>query len=319
MWIFGSDLTLKIIMSLIVFGSINMDLITQTARLPLPGETLQGHHFFIVPGGKGANQAVAAARLKTKTYMIGRVGDDQLGQELLVSLTKSNVQIDSVTISPQTSSGVALITVSHTGENTIIVIPGANGQVGSLEVQQLINILPDVSTVLLQLEIPMATIITAAEIAHQAGIIVVLDPAPAPELFPEELYSLIDIITPNETEAHRLVGFEMIDEQAWEKAGQILIEKGVKTVVIKLGSRGVFYMNQSEKVWIEPFKVKVVDTVAAGDAFNGAMAAALDRGLPIQESMIWGAAAGALATTKSGAQPSLPDWETFKEFLKKCS
>ncbi|NJK37531.1 MAG: ribokinase [Oscillatoriales cyanobacterium RM2_1_1] len=312
-------------MSLVVFGSINLDFVAQTPRLPLPGETLQGHRFFTVPGGKGANQAVATARLGATTYMLGRVGADQWGQELLASLQGAQVQTDGVQITPEVSSGVAIITVrgpaeniegeKTRGENTIIVIPGANGQVTVADAEALASLLPETGALLLQLEIPMPAILAVARLAHQARVSVILDPAPAPRVLPAELYPWVDVITPNETEASQLVGLEMTDESAWKTAGQFFLQKGVKNVVIKLGGRGVFAMNQSEQFWLKPFPVKVVDTVAAGDAFNGAMAVALDRGLSFRESVTWGAAAGALATTISGAQPSLPDWKSFEQFL----
>lgn len=301
-------------MSVIVFGSINMDLVAQTPRLPLAGETLQGHHFFTASGGKGANQAVATARLGVKTQMIGRVGNDGFGQELLASLKDAGVETDGVMIDDQTSSGVAMIAVDDESENTIIIVPGANGQVEVADVARLTDLLPQSSSLLLQLEVPLPAIIAAAKAAHQAGVRVILDPAPAPESLPEELYPLVDVITPNETEASRLVGIEITEEETYTEAAQFFLNRGVKTVVLKLGARGVFCMTKSQRFRVEAFKVNAIDTVAAGDAFNGGMAAAFDRGLSLPQAVVWGAAAGALATTKLGAQPSLPDWETFERF-----
>ncbi len=302
-------------MSLIVFGSINMDLVAQTPRLPLAGETLQGHHFFTASGGKGANQAVATARLGVKTQMIGRVGNDGFGQELLASLQNAGVETEGVIIDNQTASGVAMIAVDDESENTIIIIPGANGQVEGSDVARLTDVLPQASSLLLQLQVPFPAIIAAAKAADQAGVRVILDPAPAPESLPEELYPLVDVITPNETEASRLVGFEITDEETWAKAAQFFLNRGVKTVVLKLGARGVFCMTKSQRFRVKAFEVNTIDTVAAGDAFNGAMAAAFDRGLPLRDAIIWGAAAGALATTKLGAQPSLPNRKTLDTFL----
>jgi ribokinase len=302
-------------MSLIVLGSLNMDLVAQTPRLPMSGETVQGLSFFTAAGGKGANQAVAAARLGATTYLAGRVGGDQFGEELLTGLKADGVNIQPILVTPQTHSGVAIITVDHQGENRIIVIPGANGKVDETDVQRIIPLLPQATVLLLQLEVPLSAIIAAAKVAKNAGVKVMLDPAPAPDDFPQELYSLIDIITPNETEVERLTGLEMTDENLWRKAAKMLLNYGVKTAVIKLGARGVFCMNSSQQFHVNPFPVQVVDTVAAGDGFNGAMATALDRGLSLREAVIWGAAAGALTTTKSGAQPALPNWETFNQFL----
>jgi ribokinase len=302
-------------MSLIVFGSINMDLVVQTPRLPSPGETLQGHHFFTAPGGKGANQAVAAARLGALTYLVGRVGEDSFGQELLAHLNETGVQTEGVKVDSQIGSGVAMIAVDQNSENTIIIIPGANGQVEGSDVDRLKNLLSHCRALLLQLEVPLPAIIAAAKEAKKAGVKVILDPAPAPESLPDELYALVDIITPNETEAKQLTGFDLSKEENWIKATEFFINRGVKTVVLKLGARGVFCLNKAEHFRVEAFPVKTVDTVAAGDAFNGAMAAAFERGLSLREAVIWGTAAGALATTKPGAQPSLPDRETFEAFL----
>ncbi len=302
-------------MSLIVFGSINIDLVAQTPRLPRAGETLQGHQFFTASGGKGANQAVATARLGVKTQMIGRVGNDGFGQELLASLQNAGVETDGVIIDNQSRSGVAIIAVDDESENTIIIIPGANGKVEGSDVARLTDLLPQASSLLLQLEVPFPAIIAAAKAANQAGVRVILDPAPAPESLPEELYPLVDVITPNETEASRLVGFEITGEETYTKAAQFFLNRGVTTVVLKLGARGVFCMTKSQRFRVKAFEVNAIDTVAAGDAFNGAMAAALDRGLSLRDAIIWGAAAGALATTKLGAQPSLPDRKTLETFL----
>lgn len=302
-------------MSLIVFGSLNMDLVAQTPRLPTPGETVQGQCFFTSPGGKGANQAVAAARLGATTYLVGRVGNDAFADELLTGLKADSVDTQQVLVESQTHSGVAMITVNQSSENTIIVIAGANGNVDQTDVQRVIPLFSQATALLLQLEVPLSAIIAAAKAAKSAGIKVILDPAPAPDHLPDELYGLIDIITPNETEAQRLTGIEITDETMARKAAEVLLSRGVKTAVIKLGARGVFCLNSSQQFYVEPFPVQAIDTVAAGDAFNGAMATALDRDLSLREAVIWGAAAGALATTKSGAQPALPHWEIFYHFL----
>ncbi|MGB3535674.1 MAG: ribokinase [Microcoleaceae cyanobacterium] len=302
-------------MSLIVFGSLNMDLVAKTPRLPTPGETVQGESFLTAPGGKGANQAVAAARLGAVTYLVGRVGDDQFGSALLTGLKADKVNIEQVLVDSQTPSGVAMITVNQSSENTIIVIAGANGKVDETDVQRILPLFSNTTALLLQLEIPLSAVMAAAKAAYNAGIKVILDPAPAPDSLPDELYGLIDIITPNETEAQRLTGIEITDKTMARKAAAVLLSRGVKTAVIKLGARGVFCMNSSQQFYVEPFAVEAVDTVAAGDAFNGAMATALDRNLSLREAVIWGAAAGALTTTKSGAQPALPNWEILSKFL----
>lgn len=292
-----------------------MDLVTRTPRLPVPGETLLGYDFFTAPGGKGANQAVGAALLGRTSYMIGRVGSDRFGQELLTSLKVAGVQTDSVLIDDTTSSGVAVISVDDRSENTIIVVPGANGKVNSKDIERLEKLLPNASVLLLQLEVPIPAIIAAAEAAKKAKVKVILDPAPAPENLPNELYTLADLITPNQTEASRLVGFDITNEETMTKAAEVFLSRGVEIVVIKLGSKGVFCATNSESFMLPAFKVNAIDTVAAGDAFNAAMAAAFDSDLSLQEAVRWGAAAGALATTKQGAQPSLPNKDTFDAFL----
>lgn len=303
-------------MSLIVFGSINIDLVAQTTRLPNKSETVLGTNFFTVSGGKGANQAVAAARLSIPTYLIGRVGDDNFGQTLLNSLNEANVNTNFVTVTPNTGSGVAIIAVDENADNTIIVVSGANGCVDETDINRLKTLLPQASALLLQLEIPLEVNIAAAKAAKAVGVRVILDPAPAPDSIPDELYHLVDLITPNETEASRLVGFEVNDDKTCLQAANILLERGVNTAVLKLGAKGVFCATRTEHMIIPAFKITPVDTVAAGDAFNGAMAAAFNEGLSLQESLIWGAAAGALTATKQGAQPSLPSRATFDTFLE---
>ncbi len=302
-------------MSLIVFGSLNMDLVVQTPKIPILGETILGHSFFTAPGGKGANQAIAAARLGAKIKMIGRLGDDSFGRDLLDSLKASQVNIDGILIEKNTASGVAIITVQDTGENQIILVPGANGNVNSSDVERITPLFSTTSALLLQLEIPLEAVLTAAKAAKQAGVKVILDPAPAPQNLPDELYTLADIITPNEVEASQLVGFTVQDAESAAKAAAEFRRRGVENAVVKLGEKGVLYATDSEQSFLPAFPVKAVDTVAAGDAFAAAMAVALDENLTFREAMIWGAAAGALTTTKIGAQPSLPYRQELENFL----
>lgn len=302
-------------MSLIVFGSINLDLVTKTPRLPLPGESLTGHNFFTAFGGKGANQAVMAARLGIETYMVGRVGNDSFGQELLGSLQESGVICDRVFVDPSIHSGVAVITVEDRGENTIILVPGANGQVNQTDVEQITPLFSDAFALLLQLEIPLPAVKAAAENARKAGVKVILDPAPAQVNVPADFYPLVDIITPNETEASLLVGFPVNSPETAAKAAQELQRRGVEIVLVTLGAKGVFCATKDEDFFLPAFSVEAIDTVAAGDAFNGAIATALATGKSLREAVVWGAAAGALATTKVGAQSSLCDRATLEKFL----
>lgn len=299
----------------VVFGSINMDLVAKTPYLPRPGETLTGHSFSTVPGGKGANQAVAIARLNTPTVMIGRVGSDSFGQELLQSLRSAKIQIEDVLVDDAASSGVALVAVDDDGENTIIVIAGANGRVNDSDIERLSPRLTGANSLLLQLEIPIAAVKAAAQAAQKAGVRVILDPAPARSDLPIDLYPLIDILTPNAIEAEQLVGFPIESPALVAEAATVLQQRGVKTVVIKLGAKGGFCATPNEAFFFPAFRVTAIDTVAAGDAFNGGLAAALAEGLSLREAVTWGAAAGALAASQSGAQSSLPDRATLITFL----
>ncbi|ABA19878.1 Ribokinase [Trichormus variabilis ATCC 29413] len=303
-------------MSIIVFGSINIDLVATAPKLPIAGETLLGEDFFKVPGGKGANQAVAVAKLGVPTQMVGRVGAHGFGAELMENLQDAGVQTDNIFVDETASSGVAMITVAHDGENQIVVIPGANGRVNQADVERLSYILPTATALLLQLEIPITAVIAAAQAARSNNITVILDPAPAPSDLPAELYPLIDIITPNEVEAGQIVGFPVDGEEAARKAAGVLLQRGVKSAIVKLGAKGVVCATDKETFFVPAFFVDTVDTVAAGDAFNGGLATALYSGLSLHQAVIWGAAAGALAATKLGAQTSLPDKLTFEAFLK---
>ena len=303
-------------MSIIVFGSINIDLAAKTPRLPQPGETIIGSNFFTAGGGKGANQAVAAARLGTCTHLIGRVGNDKFAEELLTYLQSYGLNTDNVLIDKNTHSGVAIIAVDEIGQNNIIVIPGANNNVGEADIERLKNLLPSATSLLLQLEIPLEVVVRAAKVAQEAGVRVILDPAPAVADFSIDFYPLIDIITPNEVEAGQLVGFGVHDTETAILAGKQLQERGVKNVIVKLGDRGAVAVTQDESFFVPAFAVEAIDTVAAGDAFNGGLAAALDGGLTLSEAVVWGCAAGALCATKVGAQVAMPDRATFDEFLQ---
>ena len=293
-------------MSIVVFGSINMDLIARVPRLPAPGETLTGHGFMTAPGGKGANQAVACARLGAVTRLIGRLGDDVFGGMLRESLAGYGVDTSGVAVHPGAPSGVAVITVDDAAENEIIVVPGANGVVGREDLLRLEAALDGARVLLLQLEVPLDAVVAAAEMARRRGVTVILDPAPAQPL-PETLCAAVDILTPNESEAAALVGFPLDDPEAIARASRTLLSCGARSVVVKLGGKGVFWGNGLESAHFPAFPVAAVDSVGAGDAFNGGLAVGLSDGLDMAAAIRWGLAAGALSVTKIGAQPSMPD------------
>lgn len=301
-------------MTIAVFGSINMDLVVRTPRLPAPGETLTGRTFFTVPGGKGANQAVACARLGAATRMIGRVGDDGFGEQLRASLRGYGVNDAGVLTTPG-PSGVAVIAVDDAAENTIVIVPGANGAVSAADIPRLEAALDGASVLLLQLETPLAAVTAAARAARARGVTVILDPAPAQPL-PDELYALADIMTPNESEAAALTGITVADDAAVAAAARELQARGVGRVIIKLGARGAWVADPTAARMYPAFTVTPVDTVAAGDAFNGGLATALSEGKPFDEAIRWGLATGALSVTRAGAQPSMPARAELLQFLR---
>ena len=301
-------------MSIVVFGSINMDLVVRTPRLPAMGETIVGHEFTTVPGGKGANQAVAAAKLGATTHMVGRVGNDGFGQTLLKTLKDYGVGCDRVITDQITPSGVALIEVDDLGHNHIIVVPGANGELGGEDVQRLSSLLSSAQVLLMQLEIPLATVVAAARLARERGVTVVLDPAPA-QVLPSALYPLINILTPNQTEAEQLTGVHIEDVDDAMVAAKILKTKGVETVLVTLGAMGVVVVSDRVTRHFPAFTVEVVDTVAAGDAFNGGLATAISQNLGLEQAVTQGMATAALAVTKAGAQQAIPNAQTLALFL----
>jgi ribokinase len=290
---------------LIVLGSLNMDLVCRVPRLPAPGETVTGDDFFLAPGGKGANQAVAARRMGAAVAMVGCVGDDGFGATLASSLAREGIDVRAVRTQPGASSGVAQILVAEDGHNQIVVCPGANHAVGREELAWLETLLPRARGLLLQLEIPRAVNERAVEIAVRHGVPVILDPAPAQPLPPVLFRNCL--LTPNASEAAALAGGPVETlEDAQRAARYLRNERGARGVIVTLGRLGGYYSTEPEEGAFSSPKVNAVDSVAAGDAFNGALAVALGENRSVREAVRWAAAAGALAATKLGAQPSLP-------------
>jgi ribokinase len=292
-------------MSVLVLGSINLDLVVEAPRLPVRGETLSGTAFHTSPGGKGANQAVAAARQGAPTQLIGRVGGDEFGDQLLEAIRAAGVRVSAITIDRDASTGIALICVDPTGQNTIVTVKGANGNIGSQELELLDRLRLQSIVLLVQLEVPLAVVTAAAEAAREAGVIVVLDPAPVTDL-PDGLLQNVSWITPNETETKALTGIEPSDEGQALRAAEALRERGVHRAVITLGERGCVYAGPETTMAVPAPKVDAIDTVGAGDAFNGALAASIVAGRDVPGALRAACAAGAIACTRRGALASLP-------------
>jgi ribokinase len=291
-----------------------MDLTAYVPRLPSAGETMFGESLRTIPGGKGANQAVAAARLGAPVRMFGRVGRDVFGAEHLSAMAREGVRTDGVLVDPERPTGVAVIHVGETGENTIVVISGANMALDAADVSRCTSALDSAEVLLLQLEVPLEANLALAREARRRGVTVILDPAPASPL-PDELFPLLDFVTPNEVEVETLVGFPVhTTEEAYSAAAR-LRTLGVSTAVIKMGSRGSYFESIAGRGHIPPFPVESVDSVAAGDAFNGGLAAALAEGKDLQEALRWASAAGALAVTREGAISSLPRRADLEQML----
>lgn len=300
--------------NLVVLGSINADHILNLETFPTPGETVTGNQYQVAFGGKGANQAVAAGRSGANIAFIACTGDDDTGERVRKQLASDNIDIAPVSVVAGESTGVALIFVNAEGENVIGIHAGANAALTTERVEAQRGIIAGAEALLMQLESPVESVLAAAKIAHENHTSVVLNPAPA-RVLSDELLALVDIITPNETEAEKLTGIRVENDDDAARAAFALHDKGIGTVIITLGSRGVWASVNGEGRRVPGFKVKAIDTIAAGDTFNGALVTALLEGKAMDEAIRFAHAAAAIAVTRKGAQPSVPWRKEIDEFL----
>ncbi len=298
---------------ILVIGSSNTDMVVKADRLPAPGETILGGTFLMTAGGKGANQAVAAARLGGDVVFIVKVGDDIFGRQAVQSFTEEGIDTGHSIIDPVNPSGVALITVDAKAENCIVVASGANANLMPGDLYKAEDKIKNASLILMQLEIPLETVEYVAELAAQNNVRVILNPAPACALS-DELLSKVSIITPNQKEAEMLTGVRITDKKSAETVAELLAEKGIETVIITLGANGALVFHGNHFDWVAAPVVNAVDTTAAGDVFNGALAVAVSEGKNLEDAVLFANTAAALSVTKMGAQASAPTRREVESF-----
>ena len=300
---------------LVVLGSVNADHVLRVPHFPRPGETLTGHSYQVVPGGKGANQAVAAARLGAPVSFIARIGDDAIGQQMHQGFEQDGIDVSAVELDETLPTGIAIIYVSDEGENSIGISAEANGALSPAMVKRHEAMIADAHTLLLQLEVPLESVFEAAKLARSHGTRVVLNPAPAQPLS-GELLALVDLITPNQTEAELLTGVKVTGEASAAQAAARFHQMGIADVMITLGSQGVYCSNGQQQALIPGFRVEAVDTTAAGDTFNGALLAAELAGADFHSAVRFAHGAAALSVTRFGAQSSTPGKQEVDTFLQ---
>ena len=302
-------------MSIAVFGSINIDVTAYSRRLPSPGETIHGDSYALGLGGKGANQAVAVARLGGEPGFVGRVGRDAFGGMARAELERYGVPTAAIADDDSAGTGIAIIAVDAAAQNCITVIAGANFQLGDADVSRLAG-LGDPRVLLLQLEVPLAANIAAAKMARKRGALVILDPAPAPiDPLPDELLGLVDVITPNEVECAALTGIRPASAGDARRAADVLLARGISRAVVKMGANGAFWRGPEGEGHVARFAVEAIDTVGAGDCFNGGLAVALAAGKPMGEAVRFASACGALSTTRRGAAAAAPTLAEVERLL----
>jgi ribokinase len=293
---------------IIVVGSSNTDMVVKVPHIPAPGETVMGSELLTIPGGKGANQAVGAARAGGEVVFIACVSDDTFGTESVENYKKDGIDTSYIKVKPGMHSGVALINVAADGENSIAVAPGANSHLLPEDIARARDAFEGAGAVLVQLEIPLETVLATARLASEFNVPLILNPAPGAKL-PAELLKMVSVITPNETEAALLTGTREINEETIPEMARALYDMGIETVIITLGSKGVYLLNSDFQGHVRGYTVKAVDTTAAGDVFNGALAAALSGNKTIRQAIDFAQRAAAISVTRMGAQPSAPRME----------
>ena len=291
--------------TIVALGSVNMDLVATMRRIPEQGETLMGDAFFTAPGGKGANQAVAAAKLGAQVRMVGRVGADAFGETLLDGLKANGIDTRHIGIDADNPTGIAMILLDAAGDNRIVAMYGANMACGAPELDAAKRAMAGAHALMLQLETPPDISLAAARYAREQGLRVIWDPAPA-ALLPHDAFAAAHILTPNQSEAEALTGIPVTDARSARAAADALLAKGIDIAVVKLGEQGSFAATPTRRHYAPPFPVDAIDTVAAGDAFGAALAVALSEDKPLADALTFASAAGALATTKPGAQDAMP-------------
>ncbi len=300
---------------IVVVGSLNMDMVVSLEHRPKQGETVLGSDFFMNAGGKGANAAVSARKLGASVAMIGKVGNDVFADQLLSGLENVGVDCSCIERTEEQATGVAFITLDPEGDNSIVVAPGANYSLRPEDVRRHEDLIKQAKVLMVQLEIPLETVQEAISIAKRHGVQVLLDPAPAQPL-PAELLSMADYIVPNETEIAQLTGIKVTDQVTAKLAAVELLRKGVSTVFAKMGAKGVVVVDANRTFFVEPYEVDSVDSTAAGDAFAGAVGAALASGKDVWEAAKFASAVGAITVTRKGAQAAMPDLEETERFMK---
>lgn len=304
---------------IVVLGSLNMDLAVRVPHLPKAGETLAGYGFQMIPGGKGANQAVAVAKLGGRVAMVGRVGDDAFGKNLCKNLKQSGVDVSGILVDNENSTGIAMILVhGDSGDNSIVITAGANGRVSHQDIGRVKHLLHEAEALILQFEVPLQVVECAAEIARRHGLKVVLNPAPA---YPVSLDFLLksDYLILNETEIEILSHHKVYDLESATVAAQSLIQQGIPVVIVTLGEKGALLVNSDILYHVPAKSVQVVDTTAAGDAFVAAFTVAILKGLPLKDAVRYAVCAGTITVTRFGAQTSLPSAEEVRDLFEEES